>query len=234
MKLRKSLNVEGKAVKLVSEDIRLDLHAPGRAMFQVQAAEKLAGTVSFALGYSAEDRDQAFFTGYIERSHTVDNAQQRLFCRELSAVLDADLPISLRHPTLRAVLRAYAGLTGLSFTVPERPYADTTAACFQTLGNAYHGLDAIGDVFGIEEYVWFQQGDGSVFVGSWQDSRWATRPVDIADQWFKGVTTDGGAILPAMPALRPGVMLNGQYLVRLQLAGHEMVAQCSRHLKKLF
>jgi hypothetical protein len=234
MKLRKVLTVAGEAVKLVSEDIRLDLYAPGRAVFQVQAAQALGGKVSFALGYSAEDKDQAFFAGYVERSLTVDSAQQRLMCRELVGVLDADLPISLRHPTLKAVLQAYAGLTGLVFAIPERAYANQRVPCFMTLGNGYHGLDAIGGVFSIDDYVWFQQGDGSVFVGSWQDTRWATRPIDIPDKWFAGITADGGARLPALPALRPGALLNGQYLLRLQLTGHEMVVQCSRQLKKPF
>ena len=142
--------------------------------------------------------------------------------------------MSASNPTLRDVLQAYAVLTGLSFAAPDRSYAETRVPCFQTLGNGYHGLNALGDVFAIEDYVWFQQGDGSVYVGAWPDTRWAARPVEIPDKWFKGVTADGGAILPALPALRPGVKLNGQYLVRLQLTQHEMVAQCSKHLKKPF
>ena len=132
------------------------------------------------------------------------------------------------------MLRAYAGLTGLGFAVPGRSYADRPVACFQTLGSGLHGLDCIGDVFGIEDYVWVQQGDGTIFAGSWADSRWAVRPVQIPDKWFKKITADGGAVLPALPTHRPGVLLNGSYLARLQLTGHEMVVQCSNRLKKPF
>ena len=234
MKLRKTLIVDGAAVKLVSEDIRLDLYAPGRAVFQVQSETALSGAVTFAMGYSTEDRDQAFFTGYVERSLTVDKAQQRLLCRELTGVLDADLPVSLRHPMLSDVLAAYAGLTGLAFAVPDRTYAKTRVPCFMALGSGYHGLDSLGGVFGIDDYIWLQQGDGSVFVGSWHDSRWADRPVAIEETWFSGVTADGGARLPVLPALRPGTRINNKYLLRLQLIGSEMVVQCARQLKKPF
>lgn len=234
MKLRKTLTVGGNTVKLVSEDIRLDLYAPGRAVFQVQASAALSGQVYFSLGYSAEDNDLAFFSGYVERSLTVDGAQQRLMCRELSSVLNSDLPISLRHPTMRQVLQAYAALTGLVFAVPDRSYADTRVPCFMAMGNGCHGMDTMGAVFHIDDYVWFQQGDGSIYVGSWQDTRWAANTINIGDNWWSGVTADGGARLPAIPALRPGVFINGRYVMQVQLSGHEMVVKCSNRLKKPF
>lgn len=223
MKLCKSLTVDGRNVPLVEEDVRLEESAPGRATFRVRATEALSGAVRLDVGYTAQGRMQAFFLGYVESSHTVDATQQRLMCRELTGALYARVPLAMRHPTLRDVLGSYASATGLVFTVPEKAYADRAVACFQAVGSGVHGLASLGDVFGISEYVWQQQGDGRVFVGSWADSRWASRPVTIAERWFKNIGADGGKVLPAMPPLRPGALVNGCRVRTLQLKGHEMV-----------
>ncbi|GAB6177973.1 hypothetical protein JCM16814_28640 [Desulfobaculum senezii] len=225
MKLAKSLAVGGKVVPLVSEDIRLQLHQPGRAVFQVQAAAPLSGLVRFEMGYTS-DEAVAFFMGVVEASHTVDDTQQRIMCRELAAVLAAPLPVSLRHPDLHDVLAAYTGLTGLEFVLPDAPYTRRRVPYFQTLGRGYHGMDQIGAVFGIKDAMWQQQGDGAVYVGAWQDSRWASRPVELAEKWFSRVSADGGKKLPAIPHLRPGVQLNGRRVASVQFSGHEMVVQC--------
>ncbi|SIN72986.1 hypothetical protein [Halodesulfovibrio marinisediminis] len=223
MKLRKSLVIGGKQYNLVEDDVRLELNTSGRALFRVQSPRVLCGIVQFRLGYSSQNKDQLFFTGYIESSHTVDAATQKIFCREMAAALSFKLPISLRHLTLRDVLRAYTDKTDLAFIVPEQPYADRRIPHFHTLGSGYHGMDQLGAVFGIEDYFWQPQPDGSVFVGSWNHSRWATRPVDIEEKFFTGVTGTGAKVLPAIPALRAGVLLNGQRVNSLQLCGHEMV-----------
>lgn len=226
MKLRKTLTVGGNVVSIVEDDVRLELGSSGRAMFRVQAAEPLRGVVQFSLGYSSQDKDQLFFSGYIESSHTVDTATQKIFCREMAAALRLQLPVSLRHPTLHDVLNVYSDNTKLAFTVPDKPYADTRIPHFHALGSGYHGMDQLGAVFGIDDYIWQPQPDGSVFVGSWNDSRWATRPVDIDEKFFTGVTTAGAKVLPAIPALRAGVLLNGKRVRSLQLCGHEMVVSC--------
>jgi hypothetical protein len=227
MKLRKRLTHSGSDLHLISCDVRLDLRTPGRAQFRVKSTAPLSGGVSLALGYSGQDTDVLFFVGDIESSHTVDGSTQRIVCRETAARLDAALPISLRHPDLHDVLAAYTEASAVRFAVPARSYAHRPVATFQALGTGYHGLDSLGGVFGIEDYLWQQQGDGSVFVGSWADSRWATRPIDIPDAWFTGTTSDGSRKLPAIPALRPGVLLGGQRVIKVQLAGHEMVVTCS-------
>lgn len=223
MKLRKSLYIGGSPYKLVEDDVRLELNTAGRALFRVQSPQVLSGIVQFRIGYSSQSKDQLFFIGYIESSHTVDAATQKIFCREMAAALSYKLPVSLRHPTLRDVLRAYTEKTDLVFVVPEQPYAARKISYFHTLGSGYHGMDQLGAVFGIEDYFWQPHPDGSVFVGSWQHSRWATRPVEIEEKFFTGVTAAGAKVLPAIPALRAGVRLNGQRIESLQLKGHEMV-----------
>ncbi len=172
-----------------------------------------------------------FFTGFIENSHTVDNAQQRIFCRELSAVLKAIIPVSIRRASMRDILGIYARKTGLSFAVPDKAYADTPCPAFQTIGNGIHGLDSLGAIFNIPDYIWQQQGDGKVFVGSWTDSKWAGKPFSVPEKHFQDVQLDGTKTMQAVPGLRPGVQMNGQYITSLQLKEHFMVVTCSKQLK---
>ena len=125
MKLLKRLTVNGEEYPIVSENVRLDIDRPGAAIFQVRAGERLTGRVEFSLGWNLQDVPTLFFTGEITISTPADYAQQRLFCCELSARLDDAEPVSLRHPTMKEVLARYAELTGLSFIVPDKPYAET-------------------------------------------------------------------------------------------------------------
>lgn len=226
MKLRKTLTVNSEVVGLVSEDVQLSLFSPGRATFVVKASEALSGIVRLALGYSTQDKDQLYFMGYVESSTTVDGRQQKLLCRELTGALYKKMPCSLRHPTLPDVVAWYAARTGLAFVVPEATYAKKRVPCFQTLGAGFLGMDSLGAVFGVTKYIWQQQGDGSVFVGSWIDSRWPARPTSLPEEWNSKVAADGAKVHPALPALRPGVLLGGKVVTAIQLEGHEMVTRC--------
>jgi len=229
VKLLKTLTVAGTPVPLVREHVSLDISTPGRADLTVISEKPLSGIVKMAIG-DARKNPVIFFTGYVVRSHTVDAKQQRLFCRELSAVLWAITPVSIRRASLRDVLSIYARKTGLSFVVPETPYAETLCPAFQTIANGIHGLDSLGDVFRIPNYLWQQQGDGQVFVGAWEDSRWAGKPFDVPETFFQDVQLDGTKTLQAIPGLRPGVQMNGQYITSLQLKEHFMVVTCAKRL----
>ncbi|VFQ46878.1 hypothetical protein [Desulfoluna butyratoxydans] len=229
MKLEKIVMVAGQPVPLVREHVSLDISTPGRADFTVISDKPLSGIVEMAMGDARKD-PVAFFTGFVVRSHTVDARQQRLFCRELSAVLWGSLPVSIRNASLRDVLGVYARKTGLSFVVPEAGYADTPCPAFQTIANGIHGLDSMGAVFAIPNYIWQQQGDGQVFVGAWEDSRWADKPFTVPETFFQDVQLDGTKTLQAIPGLRPGVQMNGQYITSLQLKEHFMVVTCAKRL----
>ncbi|MBI9109919.1 hypothetical protein [Maridesulfovibrio ferrireducens] len=226
MKIRKTLTVAGKAFDIISDDIRLELCGTGRAVFQIKAKESVTGLVQFFVGYSTQDKDRLYFTGYIDSCHMVDNGQQRIFCRELSGVLDLHCPISMRHPTLVDVLNHYTEKTGIIFIVPDKPYSSTRVPFFQTLGDGYHGVDSFGSVFSIPDYVWQPQPDGRVFVGSWTDTKNVNEPLELAEKWFKRVFTDGSKCCPIIPAMRPGIKLNGKRVKQVQLKGHEMVITC--------
>lgn len=222
MRLYKKILVSSQEYALVSEDISLHYNRSGRAIIQVQAKEELKGEVSFALGWNFESEMTLYFSGDVERSVRVDAKQQRLFCREISARLNAPHPLALRHPSLKDVLDAYAARTGISFILPERPYASVKVPAFYGVGSGFHGLDSVGGVFGIEDYHWQAQGDGKVFVGAWADSRWKDRAVDVPREFFTAQLATDSQTIAAIPALRPGAVVNGRRLYSLRFSGHQM------------
>jgi len=232
MKLIKSLTVNGKTMGLVNEHVWLDMSTPGRADFTVRSAEPLTGIVQLAIGDAAQGSTIVFFTGFIAQSHTVDKAQQRIFCRELSAVLWATIPVSIRNASLKDILGIYSRKTGLSFFVPDKAYGATLCPRFQTIANGIHGLDSLGAIFGIKDYIWQQQADGKIYAGSWKDSRWSKKPFLVPETFFQDVQLDGTKTMQAIPGLRPGVQLNGQYITSLQLKEHFMVVTCEKQLNE--
>ena len=222
MKIRKRLVTPTGSLPLVSEDVRLELSAPGRAVFQVGTSAPVSGEILFTIGYGVDEADTLFFAGFVERCLPVDGTQARLMCREMSARMDKAIPLALRHPTLRDVLREHANATGLRFLFPQRPYMDTKIPAFNMLGTGLEGLAHIGGAFQISDYIWQATGDGSVWVGSWGDSRWPSRPVELPRNVFQNVTADGGKSCLPMPAMRPGVVLNGERVTLVRLSGHQM------------
>jgi hypothetical protein len=234
MKLIKTLTINGTSVGLVKDHVFLDIATPGRADFTVRSAAPLSGIVNLAIADASQGRALDFFTGFIAQSHTVDRAQQRIFCRELSAVLWAVLPISIRNASMTDILNVYARKTGLKFATPAKEYTATPCPMFHSIGTGIHGLDSLGKVFDIENYIWQQQGDGTVYAGAWDDSRWAGKPFTVPERFFQDVQLDGTKTMQAIPGLRPGVLLNGQYITSLQLTEHFMVVTCEKQLSALF
>ena len=229
MKLNKNLSIGGKDYQLVSEDIALDIERPGRAMFELvcpEGEEAPKGLVSFALGWNYADKLTLFFTGDIEHCQRMDNARIRLFSLELSGRLDLPHPLSLRHPTLKQVLNQYNKLTGLQFVLPARPYASVQVPAFYGTGSGFHGFSNLGAVFGIDDYLWQAQADGKIFVGSWADSRWKGREIELPQEVFKNVGPTGFKSTTAIPGLRPGAVVNGQRVISLDFSGHEMRFKC--------
>jgi len=230
MKLIKELYINDKPAGLVREHVFLDISTPGRADFTVRSASPLSGIVHMVIGDAGRNSRVDFFTGFIVRSATVDGAQQRIFCRELSAVLWATIPVSIRNVSMTDILGVYARKTGLTFVKVGKAYATTPCPVFQTVASGIHGLDSLGKVFNIPNFIWQQQGDGNIFAGAWDDSRWSGKPFSINESFFQDVQLDGTKTLQAVPGLRPGVMLNGQYITSLQLKEHFMVVTCEKQL----
>lgn len=223
MKLHKVLAIGGAPYVLVKNEVRLDAKSPGRATFTIQATAPVKGLVTLDIGYN-DSTLQRHFIGYVERSTTASSTQQVLFCRELAAILANPLPLNLRHVDLRAVLVEISQHTGLRFRVPDKPYAGVKAPFFYSLAAGYQAMDSLARVFNIPDFIWQQQGDGEVFVGSWADSFFGTRePLQLPAELFDGYQSNQSAMVAALPGLRPGASINqGDRITSVTLAGNQM------------
>ncbi len=223
MKLHKVLTVAGQTYPLVKEEIRLDLRSPGRASFTIKADGPVRGLVVLDVGYN--DRAlQRHFIGHVERCTSVNSVQQVLFCRELASVLAQPLPMNLRHVDLHQVLAAISERTGLRFRIPVQAYARVKVPYFYSLAAGYQAMDSLAQVFGIPDFIWQQQGDGEVFVGSWADSFWGARaPIPLPKELFDDFQGNQSAMVSALPGLRPGAVINqGERITSVTLAGTQM------------
>jgi len=223
MKLHTVLTIGGVIVPLVNHDVRLDLKSPGRATFTIQAGNQVQGLATLDIGYN-EATLQRHFIGYVERCTAANGIEQVVFCRELTAVLVKSLPMNLRHVDLRAVLTDISSKTGLRFRVPDQPYTKVKAPFFYSLAAGYQALDSMAGVFGIPDFIWQQQGDGEVFVGSWADSFFGARSaLQLPVGLFDGYQGNQSAMVAALPGLRPGATINqGERITSVTLAGTQM------------
>lgn len=223
MNLHKVLTVGGQCYPLNKDETRLDLLAPGRASFTITAEAPVSGLVSLDIGYN-DSPLQRHFLGYVERCFAANAQQQVLLCRELSAVLDVPIPLNLRHVDLRRVLTAIGEQNGLSFRVPAQAYAQQKTAFYFNLASGFQALDNLGKVFDIPDFMWQQQGNGEIYVGSWADSFWGERePLQLPVEMFDQYRSNQSAVIGVLPGLRPGAPINqGQRISVVTLSGNQM------------
>lgn len=231
MKVIRKLEFSGKPYKVVSETVRLSIYSPGTAEFIIEATAPVAGSVVFWLGQTlpaqeTPSRMHQFFTGYVVRSVPAGTNKQSVFVKELVNVLEKPLPLSMRHVSARDVLAQIAAQTGLAFSMPQQAYSNKRTAYFYSLASGFHALDEIGRVFGIPDYIWQQNGDGSVYAGSWADSYWATRPVNLPMGFFSSAKSNNQFSCAVIPALRPGATMNGQRISDILFSGNTMSITC--------
>jgi hypothetical protein len=223
MKLNKVLTIGGAVYPLVKDDVRLEVRNPGRAQMTIQSTVPVSGLVTIDIGYNAGPL-QRHFIGYVERCTPSNAVEQLVFCRELAAILANPLPLNLRHADLRTVLGEINSKTGLTFRVPDQAYAKVKAPFFYSLAAGYLAMDSLAQVFGISDYIWQQQGDGEVFVGSWADSFFGTRPaLQLPVELFTDYQGNQSAVIAALPGLRPGATINqGERITHVTLTGNQM------------
>ncbi len=222
MKIRKVLTVNDQEVGLIYDDVRLELNSPGRATFTVRSDKPLSDLVILDAGWN-QNNIFRFFIGYIEYSITINAQQQKLFCRELTAILSRELPLALRKVTLKDVAQHIGKLTGLSFALPDADYCRRIAPFYYHLGNGYQAIDQLGKVYQIPSYLWQLQQNSKVYLGSWKHSRWANRPIILPDKIFTRHLSFNSAMIPMIPSIRPGVQFNRGVIDSVHLTGNNMV-----------
>lgn len=223
MKLHKVLSIGGTVYPLVKDDVRLNLDSPGRAVFTIGTTEPVKGLVTLDIGYN-ESALQRHFLGYVERCTSSNAVEQVVACRELAGILEAPLPLNLRHVTLRDVLSTISDKLGLSFKVPDQDYTRVRAPYFYSLASGYLAMDSLAKVYGIPDFIWQQQGNGEVFAGAWVDSFFGARPaLQLPPAFFNDYQGNQSAVISVLPGMRPGATINNdQRVTSVALVGNQM------------
>ncbi|KTF14840.1 hypothetical protein [Pseudoalteromonas sp. H105] len=198
----------------------LQSSTPGTCQITVNQKADMLAQVKVDLGWG--DVVDRVFSGYVERAMPSVNGWYTLFCREWSASLAYNLSVMLRHPTMRQVLDEITSQTGIEFVIPSAGYADTAIPCFYSDCSGYAMLNNIGRAFKIDDFVWYQQGNGKVYVGSYADSFWADKPVKIAIGLMTDHQAGKTATMPAAPMVRPNVTANDERITAVEFKGTNM------------
>ncbi|MDC9589169.1 hypothetical protein PSI23_07495 [Xenorhabdus sp. XENO-10] len=215
------LHLSGDEIHLVDANIMLELSSCGRGFITAETTTDYTGKlVRLDVGYT--DLVLRWFTGYVERSQPAQNGYQRLFVRELVGVFDRPWPCSFQHPTLRQIVNWLQEHSGLTFTLPDAPYTDKPIPHYTHNGTGYQLLGSLGQLFAIEDYIWHQLPDGSVYVGSWVHSLFAGKPVAIPTEFSQSQSAGNAMTIPMIQSLRPGVVVNQQRLTKVNLLNENM------------
>lgn len=220
MKLTKRLTIGSQQTELVAHHIVLELSAGGRGILTVKGDVSKGQLISLDIGYN--NQLVRYFTGYVCKVTPAGKGSNRLVVRELAGILAERYPVSIRHATMRQVVTRLAQDTGLSFVIPEgQAYTDTPIANFVSQGTGYQLLNNLFRAFAVPDGVWYQQKDGQIYVGGYQQCRWATRPVEIPKELSQQQSNNNWKLL-AMPAMRPGALVNNNRINQVELAGDTM------------
>lgn len=216
--------VDNTPVNIKDHWVVLQAKTPGNCQLTVQKKPEQTfnqfSQVTLDLGWG--NMIDRVFIGYIERVMPAENGFITLFCRELAAALSFNFNVMLRHPTLKQVLDELSKQSGLEFVIPDRAYAKTSIPCFYCDSSGYAMLDNIGRAYQIKDFTWQQQGNGKVFVGSYADSFWADKPIQIPLNLMTGHQAGNTATMAAAPMVRPNVLANNQRIEKIDFKATTM------------
>jgi hypothetical protein len=198
----------------------LQAKSPGTCQITIDKPAERLTPVAFEMGWG-DMIDRVFF-GYIERVMPAANGHYTVFCRELTSGLANNLSVMLRHPTLRQVCSEITAQTGLEFALPKKPYADTAIPCFYCDCSGYAMLDNIGRAYKIADFIWQQQGNGTIYVGSHADSYWNGKNIAIPQGLMTNQQGGKTATIPATPKIRPNVIANGARVQKVEFKKTDM------------
>lgn len=221
MKLDERITIGGTDYRLISRDIVLELSGSGRATFRVESKTQPRGQVSYQCGY-ARHRFHPFFIGYIDRAQAESNKSWTLHCRELIHGLTKPGQVNLRDCLITDVT---ADLTTATLVKFANISPGTNAPRFASHGDGFNALRSIARVFRVPDFVCWQQNDGLVWLGDWKTSAYANPDRQIDPRFFTRQTPES-AILPAMPVLRPGMLINGR-----RIQSHRLTQDHESYLK---
>lgn len=220
MKLTKRLTIGTQQRELIAHNIVLELSAGGRGLVHISGSAQKGELIALDVGYN--NQLVRYFTGYIEKATPAAKGITRLMVREMSGILAERYPVSIQHATLRQIVAQLAEDCGLSFVIPEQAnYTDTPIPNFTSQGTGYQLLNNLFRAFKVPDPVWYQQQDSQIYIGSYQHCRWANRPLEIQGELSQSQTNNSWKMV-AMPAMRPGALVNNSRVHKVELINDTM------------
>ena len=220
MKLNKRLTLNGEEAHIVDDKWMLELSSAGRGIVTVKGNTQTRSLVQFDMGYGTTLH--RWFSGIVTRAEPADNGHTRLLIKELSFALGFRFAMSIQHATFRQVITALADDTGLNFVLPDAEYVDTPIPNFTTGGTGAQLLQNAGRAFNIPDFCWYQQPDGDIYAGSYQHSRWPSRPVSIESEITSSQAGGNSFSMLVSPVMRPGALVNDQKITHVEFDGTNM------------
>ena len=224
MKIEKRLLINSIEMKTSDENWVLELSAGGRGILTVEDKEQaiaVGQNIHYQLGSNGTLKP--WFTGYITKATPNNIGFTRIVVRELCFLLSSSRPLSLQHATVKSILDKLSKDTGLSFTYNDNAdYFNTPVANFTSNGSGYQVLENIGRAFQIPDFVWYQQADGVIFIGSHADSNYHNKPIIIPQELIQKQKGGNSVTLPLFPSIRPAVEVNGQRITKQEIKDDEL------------
>ena len=217
MKLDVKIEIGGKPLKLVQHDVALAFSNAGQATFRVISDTEPRGVVLFDAGYAASKMHR-FFVGYVTKTAHQSQKHWTVYCKELSNALSIPCTISLRNCNLTDVLAEITKTTDLQFVTTA---GQQQIPRFSSHADGFYAIRNTGRVFKVADFAWYQTRDGKIWLGEWKDCEYANAGNIELDTQRYTKQQPQGATLPAIPALRPGMLLNNRRLEYVRLKDHE-------------
>lgn len=211
------LQIGGQTAPVEAVAVNLMLNDVGFAQFTVPetAPAEKGGFVEFFISV-AGGAHYLVFTGAVTESRVVEGRRQ-VRARELCAVLEYPCYFFLRRVSLREVIARIEQESRLHFILPARAdYLNERRPVFESGGSCKTALAQLPARWGVPDAVWYQLPDGTVYWGRWQSGPFTKATVPIESKLVLEKNTEQSLLrLPCIPALRPGMVVQGDFRFRI-------------------
>ncbi|MBI0776745.1 phage major capsid protein, P2 family [Escherichia coli] len=134
-----------------------------------------------------------------------------------SDLINAKIPAQFRNDPRLVVLVGADLVAAEQYRLYQAADRPTEKIAAQMLGSTIAGRQAI-----IQDYIWYQLPDGSLYVGGVEKSLFAGRPVEIPSEFSQGAAGGNSVTLPVIQTIRPGVEMNGERVTKVHLTNDTM------------
>lgn len=198
--------------------MRLRLNDVGTGIFEVlERPPRLQRAVVEFYVAVGETQEYLVLTGVGTDSRELAPGRFRIDVSELCTVLETTVVLNLFQCTARDVVSRIEHETGLRFLLPAgASYLDHRLVVFKHYGRARDALEAAAGRWEVDDAVWYQLPDGRMYWGHWALGPYTKAPLPISSDLVSRRDNERHTlVLPYIPALRPGMMVQSDFRFRI-------------------